>query len=293
MKVSVELGDDVLRVIDDLSSRSGRPRDEIIAEAVRQQALRQGAATKVLSDLLAGRDDGLSDDDAAAIVEAERELKAEMRPDPPTGLRVCADPEDDYLFALAVAANVEVVVSGDRKVQAVQLPGIEVLKPREIVNRLNDLIANPHPWGPTFLAAPAGEPMLIAEIRGNDKVLRAAAMFCTQVQRWTRRRYLKLLVTPEALPSIHRHRRQVAALLRDRGMANFVDYPAPDVATVKMTEDPGYTVRNTDEVLIQAVPIQLHRRPQLPHLPETGGWRVHHVGDPSRTEPGYIPPRSV
>jgi predicted transcriptional regulator len=80
MKVSVELGDDVLRVIDDLASRSGRPRDEIIAEAVRQQALRQGAATKVLSDLLAGRDNGLSDDDAAAIVEAERDaMRAEQR----------------------------------------------------------------------------------------------------------------------------------------------------------------------------------------------------------------------
>src|SRR5262249_47702598 len=66
MKVSVELGDDVLRMIDGLASRSGRPRDEIIAEAVRQQALRQRAATRVLSDLLAGLDDGLSDDDAAA-----------------------------------------------------------------------------------------------------------------------------------------------------------------------------------------------------------------------------------
>jgi len=80
MKVSVELGDDVLRVIDGLASRSGRPRDEIIAEAVRQQALRQRAATKVLSDLLAGLDDGLSDDDVTAIVEAERDaMRAEQQ----------------------------------------------------------------------------------------------------------------------------------------------------------------------------------------------------------------------
>src|SRR5262249_40709892 len=54
----------------------------------------------------------------AELLVAALELKAEMRPDPPTGLRVCADPEDDYLFALAASANVEVVVSGDRKVQA-------------------------------------------------------------------------------------------------------------------------------------------------------------------------------
>jgi predicted transcriptional regulator len=67
MKVSVELGDDVLCVVDELASRSGRPRDEIIAEAVRQQA-----ASTMLIDLFVGRDDGLSDDDAETIVEAER-----------------------------------------------------------------------------------------------------------------------------------------------------------------------------------------------------------------------------
>lgn len=75
MKVSVELGDDVLRVVDELASRSGRPRDEVIAEAVRQQA-----ASAMLTDLLVGRDDGLYDDDAEAIVEAERNaMRAERR----------------------------------------------------------------------------------------------------------------------------------------------------------------------------------------------------------------------
>lgn len=74
MKVSVELGDDVLRVVDELASRSGRPRDEVIAEAVRQQA-----ASAMLADLLVGRDDGLSDD-AEAVVEAERNaMRAERR----------------------------------------------------------------------------------------------------------------------------------------------------------------------------------------------------------------------
>lgn len=64
MKVSVELGDDVLRVVDELATRSGRRRDEIIAEAVHQQAVRQQTASAVLVDLLVGRDDGLSDDEA-------------------------------------------------------------------------------------------------------------------------------------------------------------------------------------------------------------------------------------
>lgn len=80
MKVSVELGDDVLRVVDELASRSGQPRDEVIAEAVRQQAVRQQAASTMLADLLVGHDDGLSDDDAEAIVEAERNaMRAERR----------------------------------------------------------------------------------------------------------------------------------------------------------------------------------------------------------------------
>ncbi|MGH3772020.1 MAG: CopG family transcriptional regulator [Pseudonocardiaceae bacterium] len=80
MKVSVELGDDVLRVVDELASRSGRPRDEIIAEAVRQQAVRQQTASAMLADLLVGHDDGLSDDDADAVAQAERNaLRAERR----------------------------------------------------------------------------------------------------------------------------------------------------------------------------------------------------------------------
>lgn len=70
----------------------------------------------------------------AELLVAALELKAEMCPDPPTGPRVCADPDDDYLFALAVVADVRLVVSGDRKVLAVQLPGIDVLTPRQLVD---------------------------------------------------------------------------------------------------------------------------------------------------------------
>lgn len=73
----------------------------------------------------------------AELLVAALELKAEMRPDPPTGPRVCADPDDDYLFALAAAADVQLVISGDRKVLAVQLPGVDVLTPRQLVNRLD------------------------------------------------------------------------------------------------------------------------------------------------------------
>lgn len=59
------------------------------------------------------------------------------------GPRVCADPDDDYLFALAVVADAQLVVSGDHKVLAVQLPGLNVLTPRQLVDRLDKLIEGP------------------------------------------------------------------------------------------------------------------------------------------------------
>ncbi|MGH3717757.1 MAG: hypothetical protein ACRDRI_02755 [Pseudonocardiaceae bacterium] len=80
MKVSVELGDDVLIVVDELASRSGGPCDAIIAEAVPQQAVRRQTASAVLADLLVGRDEGFSDDYAEAVAQAERNaFRAERR----------------------------------------------------------------------------------------------------------------------------------------------------------------------------------------------------------------------
>lgn len=213
-----------------------------------------------------------------------------MHPDPPKGLRVCADPADDYLFALAHAASVRLIVSGDRKVQAVDLPDLDVVSPREAVDQLDELLAARHPWGQGLLPADGTESLQLAVIRGDDKVLLVAADFRNLLRGKVRRRELERMTTPEAMPSLFRYRRQIDRLLRDRGMSNMVEYHAPDVAMVKMPQDPGYTVRATEEVPIQVVPVYLQRRPELPHEPHTGGWRVHHVGDPNRETPGYTPP---
>lgn len=80
-------------------------------------------------------------EDAQRLVSALA-LIAEMRPDPSTIPTVCADPDDDYLFALADAANTRVIVSGDRKVQAVNIPGIEVRSPRAVVDELSNILAS-------------------------------------------------------------------------------------------------------------------------------------------------------
>lgn len=79
----------------------------------------------------------------AELLVAALELKAEMWPNPPAGTRVCADPGDDYLFALSKAANVQIVVTGDRKVQAVRVPSVDILTPTALMDRLNELTAIP------------------------------------------------------------------------------------------------------------------------------------------------------
>lgn len=55
--------------------------------------------------------------------------------DPPS---VCRDPDDDYLVALAVVAAADVLVSGDGDLLAVEpdRAGVEVLTPRQLIDRL-------------------------------------------------------------------------------------------------------------------------------------------------------------
>ena len=53
--------------------------------------------------------------------------------DPP---RVSRDRDDDYLFALAVSAGADFVVSGDKDLTSVRSPPCAVLTPREFLGRL-------------------------------------------------------------------------------------------------------------------------------------------------------------
>ena len=53
--------------------------------------------------------------------------------DPP---RVTRDPDDDYLFALAVAAGADFLVSGDKHIASVPDPPCAVLSPRALLDRL-------------------------------------------------------------------------------------------------------------------------------------------------------------
>jgi putative PIN family toxin of toxin-antitoxin system len=55
--------------------------------------------------------------------------------DPPA---VCRDPDDDYLLALAIGSHADALVTGDDDLHAIPNPGVEVITPRELLDRLGD-----------------------------------------------------------------------------------------------------------------------------------------------------------
>ena len=62
---------------------------------------------------------------------------AEILDPPPLQQRVCRDPDDDAVLALALAARVDVIVSGDDDVLALaNFQGIPIVKPTEALRRI-------------------------------------------------------------------------------------------------------------------------------------------------------------
>jgi putative PIN family toxin of toxin-antitoxin system len=49
---------------------------------------------------------------------------------------VSRDPDDDYLVALAHAADAETIVTGDADLLSLEEPGLSVMTPRDLVERL-------------------------------------------------------------------------------------------------------------------------------------------------------------
>jgi putative PIN family toxin of toxin-antitoxin system len=58
--------------------------------------------------------------------------------DPTDPVAVTRDPNDDYLIALAVAAQADALISGDRDRTDLQSPPIPVLTPRTFLVRLGE-----------------------------------------------------------------------------------------------------------------------------------------------------------
>lgn len=74
-------------------------------------------------------------DEARAFV-AEVAHHSRRRPDPSDVPEVCRDPNDDYLVALAQAAGVRALVSGDRDLTEMANPDPPVITPVQAVDQL-------------------------------------------------------------------------------------------------------------------------------------------------------------
>jgi uncharacterized protein len=62
--------------------------------------------------------------------------RAELDPDPGDVTRVSSDPDDDYLVALARATGVDALVSGDEDLTSLELGDLDILTPRQVLDRL-------------------------------------------------------------------------------------------------------------------------------------------------------------
>lgn len=79
----------------------------------------------------------VAEGDAGAYVDALA-AEAVLVADPENVERVTADPDDDYLVALAVAAGADALVSGDVHLTELVDAPVSVLTPRQLLERLED-----------------------------------------------------------------------------------------------------------------------------------------------------------
>lgn len=212
-------------------------------------------------------------------------LLGELVPDPPGlpgGLRqpVCRDPDDDYLVALAEAADTTFLVSGDRDLIELEYGPVVVRSPHAVVAVLNQ----PHAWGAAFVPGSDEESRRRAQAEGHDRVLRCAGSFIVLLNTGDSEIPLADLVTPESLPTWAATMESARARLAGReGVTSRPEYPTTDIAYVRVVPYPGAPTMATAEVMIDSpIILTLQRRPELLETNDLGGWRVHGLG-------GYYP----
>jgi putative PIN family toxin of toxin-antitoxin system len=76
------------------------------------------------------------DEGSARQLVTRIERHATIHDDPPRCKGATRDPKDDYIVALAKAAEVDVIVSGDADLHAAELPKPSVWTPRSLADHL-------------------------------------------------------------------------------------------------------------------------------------------------------------
>jgi len=80
----------------------------------------------------------LSIDEARRFVADLAAVMSLVADPPPPHPAVCRDPDDDYLVALARAARVDALVTGDRDLLVLEDIGVAVITPRSLVEEPAD-----------------------------------------------------------------------------------------------------------------------------------------------------------
>lgn len=219
----------------------------------------------------------LSIEQADTFVQAIALLSEHRRdPDLERRQRLCRDPKDEYLIALAEDAEATFLVSGDADLQAVEYGPVLVRDPASALTALNYR----HPW--TIAAVRAGSEEELwrrARAEGNDSVLNAASALITAVAH-DAVEIIPLIVTPESLTAWIGGMDSARSLLADRGMTTRPEYPTSDVAYVKIVRDSGDNLLITGNIVVPAQIMTMQRRPELPDPFGLGGWRAHSLGGP-------------
>lgn len=183
--------------------------------------------------------------------------------------RWCRDPHDEYLIALAEIHDAALLVSGDKNVLAVELPGLVVRSPRAAL----DLLQRRHSWGRPFTGAEESDARRQAAAEGHAEVLAASSLFLQAIADPRVTHLLGALVPPESLDTWLGDMSAVPALLADREMTNRPERPDTSCAYVKLPPGPGETIRATGDVLLPAGTVILtpQHRAELSSFPELGG----------------------
>jgi putative PIN family toxin of toxin-antitoxin system len=216
----------------------------------------------------------ISEEDAEAFVDAI-EMVARVVDDPPSEgfAPVTRDPKDDYLIFLAEEVQATFLVSGDKDLLECGRPGLAIRRPAEV----NELLSYEHPWGPGLTRGRFEEMLPQIEAEGHTAVFMAALGFLQVLEERNTPDLLPVIVTPESLRAWLGQRKAVAAVLAEVAITSRPEYPAPDVAFVKLPPDPGDNLRAVGPTSLppDTKVLTLQRRPELAGVPEFGGWRVH------------------
>ena len=80
-----------------------------------------------------------------SLLAEVRQLVEVIEP-PPLPQPVCRDPDDDHVLALALAANAELIITGDSDLLALrQFEGVPIIDPSQALQRIG---ASATLWGP-------------------------------------------------------------------------------------------------------------------------------------------------